>query len=173
MGVLLWIVSKLLTRSLRFPFLFHTIADGLRYGDFWKRINETFLDAAYAEDVYGNTTFRSLLNALFTQKGGYLYGHKKETVSSATGKGQVLEKQTILGEGLAGFLAMIDRSHSYKSMEKDGYAFNGWHISEPAKVAWWKTALFMLCFAATLISTIWLEWWIFVEVVKWVYPYVV
>jgi hypothetical protein len=107
MGVLLWIVSKLLTRSLRFPFLFHTIADGIRYGDFWKRINETFLDAAYAEDVYGNTTFRSLLNALFTQKGGYLYGHKKETVSSATGKGQVLEKQTILGEGLAGFLAML------------------------------------------------------------------
>ncbi len=172
MGILLWVVSKLLAFCLSLPSFVHTVIDGLRFGNFWVRVNDIFFDSAYAEDVYGNTAYRSMLNALFIKRGGYHYGHRKESISSATGKSQVKQSLTTLGEGLAGFLALLDPEHSYKSIEDTGYDFDATRIQPPLPVAWWKTTYFILLFLAVLAATLSLWWWIFGIFVKWVYPYV-
>lgn len=157
MGLLLRLVANILQIAFFLPATAHEIVDGIRYKDFWKRINRTSKAAAFAIDVYCNVSYSSLLNAFFIRKGGYHYGEQGETVTSATGKNWTMGTLTLIGEGLAGALNWIDRDHCWKYIMGD-WTYTKWPFSKPNKVAWWKTVLFQILFAALFGFSIRLAW---------------
>lgn len=116
-NIILFIVSILLGVLLYIPSLFHVIIDVIRYGSVNRRVNYYFLNTAVSIDILCNSAFSNMLNAWFIKKGGYHFGRKGETVSSALGKNQYNDKLTWIGIGLAGILDTIDKNHCYKSIE--------------------------------------------------------
>jgi hypothetical protein len=162
MGIMLRIVANVLRIAFFLPAQVHEIIDGIRYKDFWKRVNRTSNAAAFAIDVYCNVAYSSLLNAFFIKKGGYHYGAQGETVTSATGKNWTKGSLTIIGEGLTGTLNLIDRDHCYK------YIMGYWPtVEKPAPVALWKSTLFMLAFLCLFNLSMWLAWKA-IQLIAWV-----
>jgi ADP-ribose pyrophosphatase YjhB (NUDIX family) len=58
-----------------------------------------------------------LLNLLWIKKGGYLFGNRDETISSALGRNKKLGMLTIFGKGIDAFLDAIDPNHSLNSID--------------------------------------------------------
>jgi hypothetical protein len=159
MGIILWLLAKLLSNLLQVPALFHTIAGAFRFKGGWNYVNRAFLNAAYAEDVYGNIAYATMLNDLFIKKGGYHYGARNETISSATGKNWVNDKLAFLGKGLAGTLNLID----YPNWKNGGHCWvsiQGWTQYDfigkrpPKRVPIYYTASFILI-AFILLYALW------------------
>jgi len=115
-GVLLFLISVVL--------LLITGPVGLLYGFFYtlikggiKGLGEYLLKIAISIDQLGNVLMQHLLNLLWIKKGGYLFGNRDETISSALGRNKKLGMLTTFGKGIDGFLDLIDPNHSLNSID--------------------------------------------------------
>jgi len=80
-------------------------------------IGEYSLKIAVSIDQLGNVMMQHLLNALWIKKGGYAFGNRDETISSALGRNHQLGTLTALGRGIDAFLDLIDPRHSLNSID--------------------------------------------------------
>jgi len=76
-----------------------------------------FLKIAISVDQLGNVIMQHLLNLLWVQKGGYLFGNRDETISSALGKNKENDTLTIFGKTIDKILDIIDKNHSLDSID--------------------------------------------------------
>lgn len=115
-GLLLFLISILLlvvTGPLGFVYgFFH----GLFTRGF-RGIGEYLLKIAISIDQLGNVLMQHLLNLLFVKKGGYLFGNRDETISSALGKNKAQSTLTGFGKLMDSILDFIDPNHSLNSID--------------------------------------------------------
>ena len=121
MGAALAIVSLFLAMLL-FPLgLLITFFINLykrRWSFSFKRLDQQFLSIATSIDASGNVVCKDLFNLALKKKGGYEFGKRKETISSALGKNQRDDTLTGLGKALAFVLDKIDPNHCLKSIDE-------------------------------------------------------
>ena len=115
-GLLLFLISVLL-----FSF---TVPLGFIYGFFhgvftrgFTGIGEYFLKISISIDQLGNVLMQHLLNAVWVKKGGYLFGNRDETISSALGKNKAQNTLTGFGKLIDNILDLIDPNHSLNSID--------------------------------------------------------
>ena len=86
-----------------------------------KTLQIYFIDVALALDNAGNVMMQHLLNDLLLIKNQntYLFGNKKETISSVIGKNSLTNTLSALGKALNAFLNFIDKGHSLNSIIYD------------------------------------------------------
>ena len=115
-GVLLFIISILL--------FVITVPFGFVYGLFYKLfkrgltgIGEYALQIAISIDQLGNVSMQHLLNSLWIKKGGYYFGNRDETISSAIGRNKNLGTLTFFGRSIDRLLDTIDPNHSLNSID--------------------------------------------------------
>lgn len=115
-GILLFLISVILlilTGPLGFIY-------GLLHSLFTKGLTglgEFCLKIAISIDQLGNVLMQHLLNFLWIKKGGYPFGNRDETISSALGRNRVLGKLTFFGKLIDNFLDLIDPNHSLNSID--------------------------------------------------------
>ncbi|NND15420.1 MAG: hypothetical protein HKN89_03765 [Eudoraea sp.] len=115
-GLLLFLISLLLlviTGPLGFIY-------GFFHGLFTRGFNgigEYLLKIAISIDQIGNVLMQHLLNMLWVKKGGYLFGNRDETISSALGKNKAQGTLTGLGKMIDSILDFIDPNHSLNSID--------------------------------------------------------
>ena len=80
-------------------------------------IGEYFLKIAVSIDQLGNVVMQHLLNILWVKKGGYYFGNRDETISSALGKNKRLGTLTAFGRLIDALLDKIDPDHSLNSID--------------------------------------------------------
>jgi 8-oxo-dGTP pyrophosphatase MutT (NUDIX family) len=97
---------------------------GFIYGFFYtlikggiKGLGEYLLKIAVSIDQLGNVMMQHLLNLLWIRKGGYRFGNRDETISSALGRNKKLGMLTFFGRGIDSFLDAIDPNHSLNSID--------------------------------------------------------
>lgn len=115
-GVVLFLISMvllLLTGPLGFIYgILHSLfTKGLR------GLGEYLLKIAISIDQLGNVLMQHLLNILWIKKGGYGFGNRDETISSALGRNRQLGTLTYFGLGIDTFLDLIDPGHSLNSID--------------------------------------------------------
>ncbi|MDX1315441.1 MAG: NUDIX domain-containing protein, partial [Eudoraea sp.] len=115
-GVLLFVISLIL--------LILTVPLGFIYGVCYKLVTkgltglgEYTLKIAISIDQLGNVIMQHLLNLLWIRKGGYKFGNRDETISSALGRNKVLGKLTGFGKLIDKILDLIDPNHSLNSID--------------------------------------------------------
>ncbi|MEE9361509.1 MAG: NUDIX domain-containing protein [Cellulophaga sp.] len=115
-GVLLFIISILLiviTGPLGFIYgLFHSL-----FTQGFKGLGKYFLKIAISIDQLGNVQMQHLLNLLWVKKGGYKFGNRDETISSALGRNNQLKTLTGFGKFLDKILDFFDKDHSLNSID--------------------------------------------------------
>ena len=115
-GILLFIVSLILlilTGPLGFLY-------GILYSLFTKGfrgIGEYLLKIAVSIDQLGNVLMQYLLNALWVKRGGYKFGNRDETISSALGRNKRLGTLTRFGLAIDKILDTLDPNHSLNSID--------------------------------------------------------
>ena len=84
-----------------------------------------FIEVALALDNAGNVIMQHLLNdtLLIQNTNTYLFGNKKETISSVIGKNHLTNTLSPLGRALNSFLNFIDKDHSLNSIIYDVKAY--------------------------------------------------
>ena len=80
-------------------------------------IGEYFLKIAISIDQLGTVIMQHLLNTLWIKPGGYSFGNRDETVSSALGKNKRLGTLTAFGRLIDAILDKIDPNHSLNSID--------------------------------------------------------
>ena len=93
---------------------------GLLYNLFKRGITgagEYLLKIAVSVDQLGNVLMQHLLNLLWIRKGGYPFGNRDETISSALGRNKRLGMLTGFGKAIDRFLDTIDPNHSLNSID--------------------------------------------------------
>ncbi|WP_394747056.1 NUDIX hydrolase [Spongiimicrobium salis] len=115
-GFLLFLISILLL-ALTGPL-------GFLYGIFYvlftkgfHALGEYFLKIAISIDQLGNVLMQHLLNVAWVKKGGYLFGNRDETISSAIGKNKQQNTLTGFGRFFDRILDAIDPDHSLNSID--------------------------------------------------------
>lgn len=90
-----------------------------------KTLQIYFIEVALALDNAGNVIMQHLLNdtLLIKNTNTYLFGNKKETISSVIGKNHLTNTLSPLGKALNAFLNFIDKGHSLNSIIYDVKAF--------------------------------------------------
>ncbi len=115
-GLLLFVVAIVLlaiTGPLGFIYgLFHSM-----FTKGFKGIGEYFLKIAVSIDQLGNVLMQHLLNALWVKKGGYKFGNRDETISSAIGRNKKLGSLTGFGKLIDKILDVIDPGHALDSVD--------------------------------------------------------
>jgi 8-oxo-dGTP pyrophosphatase MutT (NUDIX family) len=115
-GLLLFLVSVvllLITGPLGFIYgIFHSI-----FNKGIKGIGEYLLKIATSIDQLGNVLMQHLLNLLWVKKGGYEFGNRDETISSALGRNKKLGMLTGFGNVIDAILDRIDPNHSLNSID--------------------------------------------------------
>ncbi|MBT8281959.1 MAG: NUDIX domain-containing protein [Muriicola sp.] len=115
-GVLLFIISLILlviTGPIGFLYgILHSLFKGGITG-----LGEYLLKIAISIDQLGNVLMQHLLNLLWIRKGGYPFGNRDETISSALGRNKKLGMLTGFGRGIDSFLDAIDPNHSLNSID--------------------------------------------------------
>ncbi len=130
-GVFLFLISiTLFVLSAPFGFIYGLIHALFTRG--FRGIGEYLLKVAISIDQLGNVLMQHLLNALWVKKGGYKFGNRDETISSAMGRNRKLNTLTVLGKAADSFLDVIDPGHSLNSI--DYYIEPGEAIID--KIAW-------------------------------------
>jgi hypothetical protein len=83
-----------------------------------KTLQIYFIEVALALDNAGNVIMQHLLNdtLLIKNQHTYLFGNKKETISSVIGKNHLTNTLSPLGKALNTFLSFIDKDHSLNSI---------------------------------------------------------
>ena len=86
-----------------------------------KTLQIYFIEVALALDNAGNVIMQHLLNdtLLIQNTNTYLFGNKKETISSVIGKNHLTSTLSPLGKALNAFLNFIDKGHSFNSIIYD------------------------------------------------------
>ncbi len=121
MGILLFAIAVILS--------FITVPFGVIYGAFkcllkfdvhslLRKSDKYFHLLAISIDQMGNVAMQDLFNDILISKDGYQFGNVDETISSALGKNQRLNKLTYLGTLLVSFLDFIDPNHALNSIEE-------------------------------------------------------
>lgn len=114
-GVLLLLIAILLSVL--------TVPVGLLFGIFYvlrrgpTGIGEYSLKIAVSIDQLGNVIMQHLLNTLWIRKGGYRFGNRDETISSALGRNKQLGTLTGFGKLIDRFLDLVDPDHSLNSID--------------------------------------------------------
>jgi hypothetical protein len=115
-GLLLFFISIVL--------LFITGPLGFIYGFFhalftkgFKGLGEYLLQIAISIDQLGNVLMQHLLNVLWVKQGGYRFGNRDETISSALGRNKNLGTLTLMGRFIDRILDVIDANHSLNSID--------------------------------------------------------
>ncbi len=80
-------------------------------------IGEFLLKIAISVDQLGNVIMQHLLNLLWVKKGGYKFGNRDETISSALGKNKKNNTLTGFGKAIDKILDIIDADHSLNSID--------------------------------------------------------
>jgi len=115
-GILLFLISIVLlvvTGPLGFIYgIFHSL-----FTKGFRGLGEYFLKIAISIDQLGNVMMQHLLNVLWIKKGGYRFGNRDETISSALGRNNQLETLTGFGKAIDRFLDFIDPNHSLNSID--------------------------------------------------------
>ena len=115
-GILLFVISVLLfVVTVPFGFLYGLLHGLLKKGI--TGIGEFLLKIAISIDQLGNVAMQHLLNLLWIKKGGYKFGNRDETISSALGRNNKLGTLTIFGTLIDAFLDWIDKDHSLNSID--------------------------------------------------------
>jgi len=115
-GLLLFLISwvlLVLTGPLGFIY-------GIFYTLFKRGIKgwaEFLLEIAVSVDQLGNVLMQHLLNALWVTKGGYRFGNRDETISSALGRNKTLGTLTGFGKFIDRVLDAIDENHTLDSID--------------------------------------------------------
>ncbi|CAM4074712.1 NUDIX domain-containing protein [Zobellia nedashkovskayae] len=115
-GALLFLISiilLLITGPLGFVYgIFHSLfTRGI------KGVGEYFLKIAISIDQLGNVMMQHLMNILWTDKNGYKFGNRDETISSALGRNKKLGTLTAAGRLIDKILDIIDPDHSLNSID--------------------------------------------------------
>ncbi|MGB5189501.1 NUDIX hydrolase [Robiginitalea sp.] len=115
-GLLLFFISIIL--------LLTTGVFGLIYGFFhnlfkkgFRGLGEYFLKIAISVDQLGNVLMQHLLNLLWIKQGGYSFGNRDETISSALGRNKRSGTLTGFGRAIDRLLDLIDPNHSLDSID--------------------------------------------------------
>ncbi|MDM9630979.1 NUDIX hydrolase [Robiginitalea aurantiaca] len=115
-GLLLFVISIILLLTTGFF--------GLIYGIFYTLIKRGFrglgeflLQIAISIDQLGNVLMQHLLNLLWIKKGGYAFGNRDETISSALGRNKRNDTLSGFGKAVDAFLDWIDPNHSLNSID--------------------------------------------------------
>lgn len=115
-GILLFLISI-------FLFIF-TLPLGFIYGIFhglFKKgivgLGEYLLKIAISIDQLGNVGMQHLLNLVWIKKGGYKFGNRDETISSALGRNNKLGTLTKFGKAIDQLLDFLDKNHSLNSID--------------------------------------------------------
>ena len=115
-GLLLFVISVFL--------LLTTGIFGLVYGIFYSLFTKGFrglgaflLQIAVSIDQLGNVMMQHLLNLLWIRPGGYAFGNRDETISSALGRNKRNGTLTGFGKGIDALLDFIDPNHSLNSID--------------------------------------------------------
>jgi hypothetical protein len=117
-----------------------TLWDLIRYPNRLDNLAEKMEDVAYATDIWGNISYKNMLNVLFSKRDAHLHG-KVEPISSALGKKWTQDLNTYLGAGCVGFLNWIDHLHCWKYIE------GRWPARViPPPVPWQRTVVFCVAF---------------------------
>jgi len=88
---------------------------------FLKTLDKYLFTGAIGLDIFANYEFRTLWNAMLRKKGGYYFGVKGETISSALGKkNQLNNTLSIPGWILVYLLWAVD----YQYWKKGGHCLN-------------------------------------------------
>lgn len=117
MNFILIILTKLLYLAVG-PFnFFYVILIKKKFT--WKRLNGYFREQAIAIDRFGNSQYRSLLNAWFIKEKGYQHGNINETISSVLGKNQRDETLTKFGMLITKIIDRMDENHCQKSINEN------------------------------------------------------
>ena len=115
-GALLFLISivlMIITGPLGFVYgLFYTL---IKFG--FGGIGEYFLKIAISIDQLGNVIMQYLLNTLWIKPGGYSFGNRDETISSALGKNKKQGTLTAFGRLVDAILDKIDPNHSLNSID--------------------------------------------------------
>ncbi len=121
MGTLLALVASILA-SILFPLgLLITFILNLykrRWKFSFKRLDDQFLSIATSIDSSGNVVCKDLFNWALINKKGYLFGNRKETISSVLGKNQLHGTLSWCGKLIAWILDAIDKDHCFKSIDE-------------------------------------------------------
>lgn len=72
---------------------------------------------AHTIDILGNIVCGDLFNITMIKHGGYKFGTRTETISSALGKNKQTNTLTKLGKCIANILDLIDPNHCIKSIQ--------------------------------------------------------
>ena len=83
----------------------------------FRGIGEYLLKIAISIDQLGNVMMQHLLNSLWMKTGGYKFGNRDETISSALGRNKKLSTLTGFGKGIDKILDIIDPDHSLNSID--------------------------------------------------------
>ena len=109
-GVILFLISVVLfviTAPFGFIYgIFHSLFSRGLMG-----VGEYLLKIAISIDQLGNVLMQHLLNTLWVKKGGYKFGNRDETISSALGRNKKLGTLTFFGKLIDKILDVIDRNH--------------------------------------------------------------
>ncbi|MBC5840748.1 hypothetical protein H8R23_04965 [Flavobacterium sp. F-380] len=118
MGLLLIIITWILTPVLEIGNFLTTIVLSVTKFQFWKTVNGYFKSGAIDRDRFGNHNYRSGLNFWFST-GGYEFGNNKETMSSVFGKKALEDSLNKWGWFWYYLLYAID----YSNWKKGGHCF--------------------------------------------------
>ena len=115
-GLLLFLISIVLLLStgplgFLYGILHGVVTKGLR------GFGEYLLKIAVSIDQLGNVLMQHLLNLLWVKKGGYRFGNRDETISSALGKNKAQGTLTGFGKAIDDILDLIDPNHSLNSID--------------------------------------------------------
>lgn len=83
------------------------------------QLDRQLFDIAASLDATGNVICDDLFNIILIRPGGYNFGNRKETVSSAIGKNQIKNTLTLTGRIIAKILDTIEPGHCLKSIDNN------------------------------------------------------
>ncbi len=92
--------------------IFHSL-----FGKGLRGVGEYLLKIAISVDQLGNVLMQHLLNVLWAMRGGYKFGNRDETISSALGRNRKLGTLTWSGKIVDKILDFIDPEHSLNSID--------------------------------------------------------
>jgi len=115
-GVLLFLISIVLfvvTGPIGFVYgIFHSL-----FTKGFRGLGEYLLKIAISIDQLGNVMMQHLLNLLWIKNGGYKFGNRDETISSALGRNKKLKTLSTFGSLIDKILDVIDSDHSLNSID--------------------------------------------------------
>lgn len=120
MGTILYLIATLMYIPLT---LINVIVVLIKYSNdrgFLKVLDQYFFTEAISIDIFANESFRTLWNSTLRKSGGYKFGKKGETISSALGKNQRAKTLSWFGWILVYILWAFDSQY----WKKGGHCIN-------------------------------------------------